>query len=331
MRYSNFHIGLLVGLLALLALSLILILTVKKPAESPMIAGWIEQFNPPVKIQRRDSSPEEEAKLLTPVYQGDKVTVPTAAAWVCLQLGELKLVEVKHQNSPYEVKQQGTVPSRLGNFWKPFGELLMPLFQVDQKYNSNNTKPGDSHCEKPLHLLRSTTPVNIKSNGSADPVTISWPNSQEQPPYLFAGKRPLYLTWWGGQSPYTITVTGVDNSVLLPSPLKTEQPPIKISEVEFKPGEYQAIIKDNANNETPFRFTVVTQPATVNYPPEAKATELPATVRKTLQATWLATQENGKWSFEAYQQVADIAENYYPAWLLSKKLEVGKLVDGTNK
>lgn len=47
---------------------------------------------------------------------------------------------------------------------------------------------------------------------------------------------------------------------------------------------------------------------------------IPENMRQTLQAAWLKKQDDIKWSFEAYQQVSEIADNYGPARELQKAI-----------
>jgi len=58
-------------------------------------------------------------------------------------------------------------------------------------------------------------------------------------------------------------------------------------------------------------------------PTALETMKLPADFLKTVQAAWLATQEEGKWIFEAYQQAAELP-GYRPAILLKEVLARGK-------
>ena len=70
--------------------------------------------------------------------------------------------------------------------------------------------------------------------------------------------------------------------------------------------------------QPPEQFLAFADP---EYPPCNVAVQKgPENMRQTLQAAWLAKQDDVKWSFEAYQQLYDIADNYEPARELQKAL-----------
>jgi len=87
---------------------------------------------------------------------------------------------------------------------------------------------------------------------------------------------------------------------------------------------YRVIVRSNAENQMfTGGFRVVTAAPELTKPTALETTKLPADFLKTVQATWLATQEEGKWIFEAYQQAAELPE-YRPAILLKEVLARGK-------
>jgi hypothetical protein len=142
---------------------------------------------------------------------------------------------------------------------------------------------------------------------------------------LLESQRALHLSWLGGKPPYTVTITCEKSSEVLT--LTAKQPWLQTTmATNWTPGKYKVTIKDANGQSVSHSFTVVTD--SIAYPKELQTVQLTPEVRITLQSTWLAAHEGGKWSFEAYQQVAGIADKYYPARLLRNALEVGLEVKG---
>lgn len=131
-------------------------------------------------------------------------------------------------------------------------------------------------------------------------------------PILKAGKRALYLQWFGGKSAYKVQITTADKQILWQTESKTKS--IKTAEIDFKAGQiYRVII-----NKTELQFETVAK--LPDYPAQLQDKAIPENMRQTLQAAWLIKQDDITWSFETYQQLSDIANNYGPARQLQKAI-----------
>jgi len=84
-------------------------------------------------------------------------------------------------------------------------------------------------------------------------------------------------------------------------------------------GDYRLQIKDAGNRTTNYIFTVVKSKPV--YPKELLNASVSEATRLTAQATWLAAQKGKKRVFEAYQQIAALAERYPPARVVRHALE----------
>ncbi len=71
----------------------------------------------------------------------------------------------------------------------------------------------------------------------------------------------------------------------------------------LKVGEYRVLLQDANSHLVEYHFSVV-EAAKPDYPASLTDESLEDATRIALQATWLAKQDNGKWSFESYQQAA---------------------------
>lgn len=83
-------------------------------------------------------------------------------------------------------------------------------------------------------------------------------------------------------------------------------------------GYYYLQIKDADNRTANYIFRVVkSKPA---YPKALVDTSVSEDTRLTAQATWLAAQKRKKWVFEAYQDIAALAESYPAARIVRYKI-----------
>ncbi len=111
------------------------------------------------------------------------------------------------------------------------------------------------------------------------------------------------------KSPYKVQITTADKTILWQTESKTKS--VKTAKIEFKAGQtYWLII-----NKTELQFETVAK--LPDYPTQLQDKAIPENMRQTLQAAWLIKQDDITWSFEAYQQISDIADNYGPARELS--------------
>jgi len=231
---------------------------------------------------------------------GDQIVVNNATPTIHLKLGDKKEVEeVNHKNSPYTVKSTGKVSSTSSNLWAWLKQVVT-----------------DWHEEE---LQTAVAIVNTKAVRDK-PFKISAPNThllkKYRPRNLVAGTRPLYLAWKRGKAPYELTIKSAGKTLLILKGVQKKR--IKTPALELTAGDYRLQIKDAGNRTANYLFTVVkSKPA---YPKELLDASVSEATRLIAQATWLAAQKGKKWVFEAYQQVAALAE-HYPARVVRNALE----------
>lgn len=138
---------------------------------------------------------------------------------------------------------------------------------------------------------------------------------------LKTGNKVLYLGWNGGKPPYHIQVS--HKRKLFFDETGIEEETITLKKQNWIVGRYQVMIRDSENNEVKQEFTVVNQIKVLSSTEATniKQSRLPnKTTKPTFLATWLM-KKNKKWRFEAYQLVAPIDEEYYPAFLVKQELK----------
>lgn len=261
-------------------------------------AGWIDHFEgQPVNYLIKRGQAIIPTKLFTVLQVGDEISVTEKQQIITLNLqGGTEFVQVTSKNSPFQISDAHQVPERLNNLWT----LTRQYLNEWQKFTQSVISDENPTVSEPSKKLVMPLLANVKSTA-----------------HLIAGKRPLYLQWAGGQSPYQVMVLKRHNRLLSNTSTMSL---IKTESIDFQAGQsYKIMIIDADGKSSMAGFRVVTPTHQPDFPEVFKEANLPENFRQTLQATWLAMQENGKWVFEAYQQMAQLTD-YYPAQLLKQAL-----------
>ncbi len=98
---------------------------------------------------------------------------------------------------------------------------------------------------------------------------------------------------------------------------------VTLDETNLKPGTYQIRVKDSANRHQEGNFTVVDSSDLPPLPTELENYQEEDPPKPLLEAAWLATQEGGKFVFEAYQRVSRLALMNPEANQMKERLETG--------
>lgn len=243
------------------------------------------------------------------LQQGDQIRILSKQfqdkdCFVTLALGNGRFKRLTHQdtlNKPYQVKGNGTPPNTLERVMDVVTTWLGTLW----KYDVHITEAGSKSKE-------------------ANPPSLEMPLlPDDNSAQLMAKQRVLHLAWYGGTPPYQVTVCQKHTGEVFLDQTGIQNETVVSESKTWREGRYQVVVSDNAHNTIKREFTVVAE-----VPPlqssEARAIEqsnLPEKNAKTLLAIWLTKQEGGIWGLEAYQQVADIPSDYYPALLVRQGLK----------
>ena len=242
----------------------------------------------------------------------DKITVKKPDHVLQLALGGgHQRIDVTDKNSPYTVKEVGEVLSIWDNTWGWMKKVLTG-------YQENKCDPKLEKCDP--HYVGGGMRNQIYHQ------KLSIPLLGDNPTQMAAGKRRFYLRWYGGESPYQVTI--VHNGQSLVTPLSVKNQWVETEALSFQAGKnYQVTITDKNGNAIKESFKVV---AAVEYPKNLQDASFSHEARQTICATWLASQNHDKgefkpglWLLEAYQQVSEIANTHYPARLLRDRFEKG--------
>jgi len=266
-------------------------------------AGNIDDFDGELADYRiqRDRQFIPEVKVYTAIYPDDLIYVSKNHFIEIRQCG--KVHRITHKDSPFKVKWECKEIGLIDNAWlnlKGFIQYLVTIVHI----------PSDSSY--------------IKSD-KEPPAIPMLEGTFSSIPTLKAGTRALSISWFNGKSPYQVQITTAEKELLWQTEttaqsVKTKKiHSVKTKKIHLKADNFYWIIIKAANHTTKRSFEAVAK--LPDYPTPLQNNRLPEKARRTLQASWLIKQDRIKWSFEAYQQVFDIADNYGPARELRKVLE----------
>ncbi len=265
-------------------------------------ATWIVDFTgepEDFRLERGNQTlPVEIYRQLQP---NDRLFVLVDGSVMSLKQDDGSRIEIQKSNSPYVIRDQGKPPAALDNFLHGCRAWL--------------TRQRLEEVDRPV--------IGIYTRGEPVP-PISLPLAPSATTRLSAGTRPLYLAWQGGEPPYQVRLTNAAGKELMKQtgiavPGGNTQP-FKTAPVPLTPGQYQLIISD-AQRQAIVAVEVV--PAIPLPPPATLAGITDADIRQTLEALWLAGQDEA-WRLEAYQRVMPLEGQHRPARLLRYSLEKGQ-------
>lgn len=166
--------------------------------------------------------------------------------------------------------------------------------------------------------------------------------SGDQEQLVSTGVRTVRLSWLGGTPSFTIDIRNLSTGELALSAVTSERR-LEKPRVAFGPGRYVVSIRGSTGRQWQKAFRVVAADSVPKAPEElqrspaisekgrAHAAASPEAFRggvsrdflATAEAAWLASQGDGRWTWEAALCVADIAPSYEPAQALARALEQG--------
>lgn len=223
-----------------------------------------------------------------------------------LQLGSQSVItDVKYQELAYTVHAKGEVPTIKNNLVTWLGQWL--------------TQANENQLQQAVILRTRGETAQVMTTPIIPLLTKATEEQQ-----LVAGNRPLAIVWKGGKPPFTLTLEHAGHAQVLATNLQTQWTRQVVS---LSPGKYQLLLQDTQTKEpVTYPFTVVTKLS--SFPDDLSPVNLAETnLRLVTQAAWLASQEEGKWIWEAYQQVVALADNYPPARLVKTALEQGQRME----
>jgi hypothetical protein len=271
-------------------------------------AGWINHFDgKPENYLIKRGNETISAGVFTVLQVGDEISVSDKRHHIELSLrGGIEQAIVTYSNSPFKIDKASQVSK--GELWMWIKQCLNGWHELTQQMSDEADNSDSKEIIMPLL-------ENLKNQA-----------------VLIAGKRPLYLQWYGSNPPYQVQVkqSGRRGKVLLTQ--ETFDSVIETTPLTFEINKsYRVVISDASAQKFTGGFIAIAPADMPNYLIPSQDS-LPDDLRHILEATWLAMQKeqdvkgqwffSGQWFFEAYQQAAGII-NYRPAQLLKDALAQG--------
>lgn len=185
-----------------------------------------------------------------------------------------------------------------------------------------------SVADKFFAFLMAVTKKSEARNSNIPIVTITRAENSQTLPIIYSlvadravvlgGEKALYLTWGGGVPPYSIEITQYSDNRLVISRHNINENAVTLPKTKLQLGRYTLELKDARDNgikEDQFYVADKLPPM----PAELANAVIPDTDKTLFYADYLVGLEDGRWTLEAIQQAASIAEKTPAArtWLKS--------------
>ncbi|HEY6085396.1 MAG TPA: hypothetical protein VIU63_08350 [Nitrospira sp.] len=255
------------------------------------LAGDLEAFS----IERAGRT--VPLALLLPVRTGDRVFVQGQGNLVLLQCGNRR-IRITERESPFVVPVVASPPS----FVTRLGALLLDL--------------GNRMT---MQQAKSVTKVSTSSRGEDG--TLAIPLLQDRNSYLAADVTALSVAWKGGVAPYRVRISaGLLDTIGAQEHVDTTRIVIPLSE-PLSAGFFHVEVIDGEGSRVQGTFEAIPPSRLPAIEPSLRHSDIPTSLRTVLVTDALVKKSPHEWSFQAYQQIAPIAEEFEPARLLRDCLE----------
>jgi hypothetical protein len=270
-------------------------------AAAAMPVGWIESFEGEAEQYQilRDGQ-RVPVEIFTILLEGDQVVVMSPAGRIRLALGDGSLVEEVRSGSGGYIVRPAHAPTLPINMMRWAGRWFTSWHRSQQN---------------------GIVPVYVRK-GSSSPILL--PPLRDIPDRLQAGVRPLFLAWHGGHAPYRVSLVraGVNGFILSVDNVRELR--LRSEPLSLSPGSHILTVEDANGRQARAKLLVVSNDELPAAPDELTRSGLAPAARVTLFAAWLASREDQRWVFEAYQQASAVATTGSAAELLRNSLERGE-------
>ncbi|HKE61789.1 MAG TPA: hypothetical protein VKB33_04920, partial [Nitrospira sp.] len=277
----------------------------------PLIDGWLVQAatNPApsrdvgyierivgdpkdVRIDRQGKS--MQPAILLPLRADDRVFLKQGSE-LYLQLGNRRVV-IAEKDSPYRVPRVDAPPAFLTR-------LRSTLVSLGAKLTSQ--------------YVRSSVPVSTSSRGHEGP--LSMPVVEDDVSRLGSHRTTIHIAWEGGTAPFAVQVlSGNGKTFATKERIQEWRLQLPWMPGAIPEGPARIVVEDGAGQRISKLINLV---PVHNLPERVAQGDLPPTLHAVIAADQLIQANRRQWGFEAYQDLAALADSYEPARLLRDCLE----------
>jgi hypothetical protein len=257
--------------------------------------GYIERIVGDLKDIRIDRHGKSvQPAILLPLRADDRVSLKRGSE-LYLQLGNRRVV-IAEKDSPYRVPTVDAPPAFLTR-------LRSTLISLGAKLTSQ--------------YERSSVPVSTSSRGHEG--ALSMPVVEDEVSRLSSQRTTIHIAWEGGTAPFAVQVlSGQGKTVAAKEGVQDRRLLLLWPPEAIREGPAHIVLEDGAGQHIRKLINLVP----VHSVPERVAPgDLPATLHAVIAADQLIQTNRRQWGFEAYQDLAVMADSYEPAKLLRDCLE----------
>jgi hypothetical protein len=283
--------------LAVLALSLVegWVVSAATTPDSSRDIGYIERIVGDlqnIRIDRRGQS--LQPAILLPLRPDDRVFLKPGSE-LYLQLGNRR-VQIADKDSPYRVPAVDAPPAFLMR-------LHSTLVSLGAKLTSQ--------------YVRSSVPVSTSSRGHDGPLSMSV--VEDEGSRLGSHRTAVHIAWDGGKPPFAVAiVSGQGKTLAGQEGVEDWRLRLPFPQGPIPEGPARIVVEDGAGD----RISKLIQIVPVQRLPERVAPgDLPPNLHAVVAADQFIRTNRRHWRFEAYQDLAALADSYEPARLLRDCLE----------
>jgi len=261
--------------------------------------GYVEKIVGELKEIRieRDGQPLTPA-LLLPLQAGDRVTALTPGSELYAQVGNRRVV-VTVRNSPYHIPAVDAPPGFITR-------LRSTLVSMGAKLTTQ--------------YVRSSSPVSTSSRGREGPLSL--PLIEDGTSRISSNRTMLALAWDGGTPPFQVQILGPGGQPLAAADRDEWRVRLVLPAGGVSPGAIHITVQDRTGDTVRRSIEVVSPESVPAASPALSHQDLPPDLQQVMAADALIQTHRKRWAFEAYQNIAPLADSYEPARLLRDCLEM---------
>jgi len=264
------------------------------PAPSRDI-GYIERIVGDLKDIRIDRQGKSlQPAILLPLWADDRIFLKRGSE-LYLQLGNRRVV-ITDKDSPYRVPSVDAPPAFVTR-------LRSTLVSLGAKLTSQ--------------YVRSSVPVSTSSRGHEGP--LSMPVVEDEISRLGSHHAVIHIAWEGGTAPFAVEiVSGQGKKLAWQADIQDWRLKLPFQPGGIPEGPARIVVEDGAGDRISTLIQIV---PLQNLPQRVAQDDLPTTLHAVVAADQLIQANRRQWTFEAYQDLAALADSYEPARLLRDCLE----------
>jgi hypothetical protein len=277
----------------------------------PLIEGWVVQAatNPASArdigyIERIVGDPKDiqidrrgkllQPAILLPLRPDDRVFLKPGSE-LYLQLGNRRVL-IGDKDSPYRVPTVDAPPAFLTR-------LRSALVSLGGKLTRQ--------------YVRSSVPVSTSSRGHEGP--LSMPIVEDEVSRLSSHRTAVHIAWEGGTAPFAVKiVSGKGKKLAGQEGIQDWRLRLPFPSGAIPEGPARIVVETSAGDRISKVIHVV---PVENLPEQVAQGDLPQSLHAVVAADQLIQNNRRHWSFEAYQDLAALADSYEPARLLRDCIE----------